>query len=60
MFPFRDVFYCYFIVSSIVLYKLSKIKTTPVKKRLDCLMRQNQKVLFISFVVFAEQRTTVK
>ena len=34
------------------------MKTAPVKKRLDCLMRQDQKVLFISFVVFAEQSTT--
>ena len=42
------------------MYKLSKMKTAPVKKRLDCLIRQDQKVLFISFVVFAEQRTTVK
>ena len=36
------------------------MKTAPVKKRLDCLMRQDLNVLFISFVVFAEQRTTVK
>ena len=36
------------------------MKTAPVKKRLDSLMRQDQKVLFISFFVFAEQRTTVK
>ena len=34
------------------------MKTAPVKKRPDCLMRQDQKVLFISFVVFAEQSTT--
>ena len=36
------------------------MKAAPVKKRLDCLVRQDQEVLFISFVVFAEQRTTVK
>ena len=36
------------------------MKTALVKKRLDCLMRQDQNVSFISFVVFAEQRTTVK
>ena len=47
------------IMNNPVLYfiSFSKMKTAPVKKRLDCL-RQDQKVLFISFVVFAEQSTT--
>ena len=48
------------IMNNPVLYfiSFSKMKTAPVMKRLDCLMRQDQKVLFISFVVFAEQSTT--
>ena len=36
------------------------MKTAPFKKRLDCLIGQDQNVSFISFFVFAEQRTTVK
>ena len=37
------------IMNNPVLYfiSFSKMKTAPVKKRPDCLMRQDQKVLFI-------------